>query len=337
MVRTLDLFATAPVSRTDDPRPGPQTANRLTTGSVRPIGVPLWLGAEQPGADLAPAAIDAGLRRRWERGGRPGLLARLEPATTVQIATPPDAADRLDRRSLEFLPEVAAACGSLADEVSAAIDEGALALVLGGDHALSAGSVAGAALATPGRLGVLWLDTHPDLNTPATSPSGRLHGMPLAASLGLGVPALTGLGRPGPKVRPEDVCLLGARDIDAGERALIGELGIWALTMEEWTDAGLLAGLEAALDHLTMRGVEAVHVSFDLDVLDPSVMPGTGTRVPGGLSYREAAQVGRRLRAWDGPVRSLDWVELNPSLDPTGHSTETAVALLAALLGETMR
>ena len=330
MERTLDRFATAP-----DPRFTPD--NRLSTGPVRPIVVPLWLGAERRGADLAPAALDAGLRRRWERGGRPGLLARLAPAVTVPIATPPDAMDRLDGRSLAFLPEVAAACARLADTVSASIDGGGLALVLGGDHALSAGSIAGAALATPGRLGVLWLDTHPDLNTPVTSPSGRLHGMPLAASLGLGVPALTGLGRPGSKVRPEDVCLLGARDIDAGERALIGELGIWAWTMEEWTDAGLLAGLEAALDHLMRRGVDAVHVSFDLDVLDPSVMPGTGTRVPGGLSYREAAQVARRLRAWDGPVRSLDWVELNPSLDPSGYSTETAVALLATLLGETMR
>ncbi len=313
------------------------TGNRLTLGRVRPIGVPLWLGAERPGVELGPGALDEGLRRRWLRGGRSHLLDRLDAAASVPVATPPDAAERLDRRSLEFLPQVAEACEWLATEVAAAIEAGTLALVLGGDHALSAGSIAGAALATPGRLGVLWLDTHPDLNTPATSPSGHLHGMPLAASLGLGDPALTQLGRPGPKLRPEDVCLLGARDIDPGERALLRDLDIWTMTMEEWTDAGLLAGLVAALAYLGARGVDAVHVSFDLDVLDPQVLLGTGTRVPGGLTYREASQVLRRLRAWDGPVRSLDWVELNPTLDPGGQSAETAVALLATLLGETMR
>ena len=118
---------------------------------------------------------------------------------------------------------------------------------------------------------------------------------------------------------------------------MIRERGIWALTMEEWTDLGLTAGVDAALGHLAGRGVAAVHVSFDLDVLDPKLLPGTGTTVAGGLTYREASQVLRRLRGWDGPIRSVDWVELNPTLDAGGWSTETAVALLATLLGETMR
>ena len=337
LVKTSDRLTLAP-----EPAPIPTVVtsqNRLVGAPVRPIAVPLWLGAERPGTELAPAVLELGLRRRWQRGDRPELLDRLEPAVTVPVATPPDATDRLDRRSLEFLAEVAGAGEGVAAAVVAAIAEGSLALVPGGDHALSVGSIAGAALAVapPGRLGVLWLDTHPDLNTPATTPSGRLHGMPLAASLGLGVPELTELGRPGPKVRPEDVCLLGARDIDPGERELIRDLDIWTLTMEEWTDAGLLPGLDAALDHLATRGIDAVHVSFDLDVLDPAALPGTGTCCPGGLSYRETAQVLRRLRAWDGPIRSLDWVELNPALDPTGRSAEAAVALLATVLGETMR
>jgi arginase len=211
---------------------------------------------------------------------------------------------------------------------------GELALVLGGDHALAAGSIAGAALAAPGRLGVLWLDTHPDLNTPRTSPTGHLHGMPLAASLGLGEPALTDLGRPGATLDPADLCLLGIRDIDPGERDLIRDRGIWARTMEAWSAQGIMEGLEAALAHLSGRGVAAVHVSFDLDVLDPTVMPGTGTAVPGGLTLREARRVLRRLAAWDGPIRSADVVELNAELDPTGRSTETAVSLLATLLGE---
>ena len=314
------------------------TGNRLTAAPVRPIEVPLWLGAERPGVELAPAALSAGLRRRWTERERPALLGRLASEVTIPIATPPDAASRLHRRSLVFLPEVATACRALASEVAAAIGGGALALSLGGDHALSIGSIAGAVrAAAPNRLGVLWIDTHPDLNTPESSPSGHLHGMALAAALGLGAPALAGLANPAPVVSPEDVCLLGVRDLDPGERRLIRERGIWALTMEEWTDAGLLPGLAGALAHLEARGVGAVHLSFDLDVLDPRLLPGTGTTVAGGLTYREASQVLRRLRAWDGPIRSLDWVELNPALDAGGWSTETAVALLATLLGETMR
>ncbi len=312
-------------------------SNRLS-GSVRPISVPLWLGAERPGVELGPAALDAGLRARWHARALPHLEDRLAPTVTVPVDVPADARERLNQRSLTFLPQIAEACERLADEVEAAVTDGELALILGGDHALSAGSIAGAALAaSPEPLGVLWLDTHPDLNTAASSPSGHIHGMPLAASLGLGETALTDLGHPGPKLRPEHVCLLGAQDIDPGERELIHEQGIWLLTMEEWSDAGILSGLDDALIYLECQGVGAVHISFDLDVLDPLVLPGTGTTIPGGLTYRESSQVLRRLRDWDGSVRSVDWVELNPSLDPSGHSVETAVALLATMLGETMR
>ncbi len=312
--------------------------NRLAQAPIRPLLVPLWLGAERRGAEEAPAALDRGLRRRWAVRERPALLARLGPSETIPVASP-TAADRgLDRRRLAFLPAVAAAGRRLAEAVEGAVRDGALALSLGGDPALSAGRIAGAArAAAPGRLGVLWLDTHPDLNTPETSPSGHLHGMALAAPLGLGAAALTQLAGSGPAVRPEDVCLLGVRDLDPAERRLIRDRGLWTLTMEEWSDGGLLAGLNAALDHLTGRGVAALHLSFDLDLLDPKLLPGTGTTVAGGLTYREASQILRRLRAWDGPIRSVDWVELNPALDPSGWSTETATALLATLLGETMR
>jgi arginase len=157
--------------------------------------------------------------------------------------------------------------------------------------------------------------------------------MALAAALGEGPAALVDLGRPGAKIDPGDVCLLGTRSLDLGERALIAERGIWMLTMAEWADAGLLSGLDAALAYLTVRGVDTVHLSFDLDVLDPLALPGTGTPVDGGLTVREAARILRHLRAWDGPLRSVDWVELNPLLDPSGRSTTVAVALLAELLG----
>jgi arginase len=141
----------------------------------------------------------------------------------------------------------------------------------------------------------------------------------------------------GPAASDGSICLLGVRDLDPGERLLIAERGICMLTMEEWHDLGIAAGLEQVLAHVTNQGVDAVHVSFDLDLLDPLELPGTGTPVPGGLRYREASQVLRLLHDWDGPIHSLDWVELNPTLDPTGRSTEIAVALLSTLLGESMR
>ena len=332
---TKGLFST--MTTTMEETTERRLGNRLVGGPIRPIEVPLWLGAERPGVERAPAELAAGLRRRWAVRERPELLGRLRQPRVVPVAAPGDAGERLHRRSLEFLPEVAAA-DALAGEVAEAIAGGELALALGGDHALSIGSIAGAArAAAAGRLGVLWLDTHPDLNTPETSPSGHLHGMALAAALGLGASALVDVGQPGAKVLAEDVCLLGVRDLDAGERRVIRERGIWTLTMEEWTDLGLAAGVDSALAHLGARGVEAVHLSFDLDVLDPKLLPGTGTTVAGGLIYREASQALRRLRGWDGPIRSVDWVELNPTLDADGWSTETAVALLATLLGETMR
>lgn len=310
--------------------------NRAVSGPVRPIQVPLWLGAERPGVELGAPAIESGIRQRWERRALPALLDRLQATQTVPVHVLSDAATRLDRRSLEFLSPIVDACDRLAAVVAETVARGELALILGGDHALSVGSIAGAAIGGA-RLGVLWFDTHPDLNTAETSPSGHIHGMALAAALGLGVPALTEIGFPGPKVRAEDVCLLGARDIDPGERDLIREHSIFLLTMEEWDELGIAAGLDAALAHLDAQHLDAVHVSFDLDVIDPLLLPGTGTCCPGGLIYREAAQTLRRLRAWNGPIRSIDWVELNPTLDPSGRSTEASVSLLATLLGESMR
>jgi arginase len=310
--------------------------NRLLTNPIRPILAPLWLGAERRGVELGPAALDSGLRHRWAHHHDCNCARRALESITIAAPEPTTADDLLDQRSLLFLPDVTATCQAVAGEVCDAIERNELPVVLGGDHALAAGTIAGASRAS-GQLGLLWFDSHADLNTPESSPTGRLHGMALAAMLGDGPAELVNLADSVPAVGDGSICLLGVRDLDPGERTLIAERGIWMLTMEEWHDAGIGAGIARALDHLTKQGLASVHVSFDLDVLDPAVLPGTGTRVAGGLSYREASETLRRLREWRGPIHSVDWVELNPTLDPSGRSTEIAVSLLSTLLGESMR
>lgn len=313
-----------------------ETENQLKA-AIQPITIPMWLGAERPGVQLGPEALYCGLWNRWKPGGRdyPELLARLERPVSIPVDSFVEAGTYLDEKTFRFEAAIAAACDHLADAVQTAIAGRRLALNLGGDHALAIGSVAGAA-AMSDRLGVVWVDAHTDINTTDTSPSGHIHGTPVAVFLGL-ADGFKELAQFGSMVRPEDMVYLGVRDIDPGERDLLNQLGISTHTMDEWTDMGILAGVDAALEHLTRNGVDAVHVSFDVDVLDPTVMPATGTPVDGGLSFREASQVLRWLNAWDGPICSVDFVELNPALDPSGASTGRAVALLAAFLGETMR
>lgn len=296
-------------------------SNRLRHAPVRPILAEVWLGAERPGAERGPAALHAGL----------ACSSRVLGPVVIADNAPRDAGERLHRRDLGFLPEIVASSEAIAAAVGEAIRAGESALMLGGDHAVAFGSLAGAA-ADCERLGVLWIDAHADLNTPETSPTGHLHGMPLAAALGLGPAALTGIGQPGRKLRPADVALLGVRDVDPGENELIARAGIWTRSTDEWRAGGIRETLDEAMARLTAPGIDAIHVSFDLDVLDPAVLPGTGTAVPNGLSMEEARLVIEHLRAWDAPVRSIDVVELNPALDPSGRSIANASALLHDLL-----
>jgi len=311
--------------------------NRLRA-MVRTIRVPQWLGAEVFGVHLGPEVIDSDLRARWgpEERDYPDLLRRLLPSTTVQVGTPDDALSRVHRKSMEFEAEISAACQQLAQVVAATIAAGELPVIEGGDHSVSRGSLAGSARMAQ-NLGVIWIDSHADVNTPQSSRSGHNHGMPVAYGLGLCGHDGSDEARFAHSIRPENLCYLGLRDIDPAERDLIDRLDIWMLAMEEWFDAGIDRGLESALAHLGANGVDAVHVSFDVDVLDPTIMPGTGTRVDGGLNFLQASQVLRRLHNSGAPIRSVDFVELNPLLDQSGGSARVAVALLAALLGETMR
>ena len=313
-------------------------ANLLRTARIQPIAVPLWYGCEIPGTDHGAIALRDGLEQRWMAGHFRKLLARLEPAITIPVADVPRARARVNQRDLVFLDAIDDANARLADAVDQTIRRGHLPVVLGGDHAIAVGSIAGATRNAE-RLGVLWIDTHPDVNTPETSLSGHIHGMPLATALGESVaslPRASHLAGKVPMIRPECVAFLGIRDIDVAEEDLIVEKGMFARTMDEWHDDGILPGVQAAVDHLMAQNVDAIHLSFDVDVLDPGMMPGTGTRYPGGLTIREASQVLRFLGNWDGPIRSLDFVELNPTLDPTGDSTEAALHLLATALGQRM-
>jgi len=312
--------------------------NRLTWAAIQPLVVPLWLGSENPGAEKGARLLADELAERWDRPDRAHLAERLKAPEVIPTPVPDDARARLHKQSLEFLPEVETTCRALADAVAATIGHEQFAVTLGGDHAIAIGTIAGAARACT-RLGVIWFDTHPDINTPTTSPSGHIHGMPLAIAIGEAeqeLPTLTALLDRVPMVAPENVCMLGIRDIDPAEAQRIRDLGIWALSMDEWSDLGIMEGVRAALQHLRATRVDGIHISFDVDVLDPTIMPGTGTRWPGGLTVREASRALRELAEWDLPIHSLDFVELNPDLDPAGSSTLVATSLLATALGERM-
>lgn len=318
--------------------PTESSPNRMRNARIQPIAMPLWYGCEVPGTDFGAIALRDGLEQRWMDGHFKKLLARLEPAITIPVADVPRARARMHQQDLVFLEAIENANERLADAVDETIKRGHIPVTLGGDHALAIGSIAGATRNAE-KLGVLWIDTHPDVNTPESSLSGHIHGMPLAVAMGetaMSLPRSTRTAGKVPMVDPSCIAFLGIRDIDVAEEDLIVDKGIFARTMDEWNDDGILAGLHAAIDHLMAQGVDAIHLSFDLDVLDPGMLPGTGTRYPGGLTIREASQVLRHLGNWDGPIRSMDIVELNPMLDSTGDSTQAALHLLATALGQRM-
>lgn len=310
----------------------------MRTARIQPIAMPIWYGCEVPGTESGAIALRDGLEHRWLSGHFRKLLSRLDAPITIPVEDIQRSRSLMNQRDMVFLDAIDNANALLADAVEATIRDGRLPVVLGGDHSLAMGSIGGAARCCE-TLGVLWIDTHPDVNTPGSSLSGHIHGMPLATMLGQSpeaMPRATALAGKVPAVATECVAFLGIRDIDVAEEDFIVEQGIFALAMDEWTDTGIIPGLEQAITHLMSQGVDAIHLDFDLDVLDPGVMPGTGTRYPGGLTIREASQVLRYLSNWDGPIRSLDFVELNPMLDSTGDSTEAALHLLATALGQRM-
>ena len=290
------------------------------------IGAALDLGAGRRGVDMGPSAIRyAGLHDRLDGLGY-DVVDWSDVETAVLEAT------HESDSTARYLPEIKAACSRVAHLVGMALGQGALPLVLGGDHSVALGTLGGLAKAR-GAGGVLWIDAHGDMNTPETSPSGNVHGMPLAAALGLADERFESDAWTLPAVDASRVALVGLRSLDVREREAIRRLGIKAYTMSDIDRIGIERAIRESLTHIAGPGF--VHVSLDMDALDPEVAPGVGTPVRGGLSYREA-HLALELVSESGLAGSLEVVEVNPILDRENATAALAVELVASALGKTI-
>lgn len=289
------------------------------------ISVPIDLGAGTRGVNLGPEAIKyAGLVKRLENIGynvedRCDIPVNKKTAITVEGS------------NLKNLNVVAEVNDNLCKEVSDAMSEGKFPLVIGGDHSIAIGTISGV-LQHKKNLGVIWFDAHGDINTPQTSPSGNIHGMPIAVLLGMGDESLISIGGKDSVLKKENIVYIGSRDLDAGERTALKSLGIKVFTMHEIDDMGIKNIMAEAIK-IAGESTDGIHVSFDLDVLDPEVAPGTGTKVPGGMGYREA-HYALELIARSEKLVSAEFVEVNPLLDHENMTAKATVALAGSLLGE---
>lgn len=299
---------------------------------VRLIDVAMDLGAGRRGVDMGPSALRlAGIREKIEAIG----VEVEDDAEPIAVAIR-ERGDFYDNR-LKFLPEIVHGCTQLAVRVALAKEEGAIPVVMGGDHSIAIGTLAGLSSHYRGRgesLGVVWIDAHSDFNTPDTTPSGNIHGMPLAASVGIGVKELTELHGPAPKVDPENVVLIGLRDVDPLEKRTLKENRVFAYTMADIDRLGMFTVIDEAIERLSGR-CDHLHVSFDVDSLDPDFAPGVGTPVKGGLQYREVHLLMETLAA-SRMVGSVEVVEVNPILDRANETSEVAVEMVCSLLGKTI-
>ena len=295
---------------------------------VHIIGVPLDLGGGRRGVDMGPSAFRiAGLGERIAGLGRPVIDKGDLP---VPIPETRHAGDE----SRKYIDEIASVCDVLASAALEALEQGAFPLVLGGDHSLAAGSVAATSAvmrARGERFGLIWVDAHGDMNTPASTQSGNVHGMPLAALLGPEPAELSHLKGFCPKIDPGHVVLIGVRNLDEAEKRRVRESRIHVFTMKDIDRVGVAQVIEQAIA-LASDGTAGIHVSFDLDVCDPTIAPGVGTPVKGGLDYREAHMV-MEVLADSGRVVALDMVEVNPTLDIRNSTAELGTELVLSALG----
>lgn len=299
------------------------------TRKAKIIGVPMDLGAGRRGVDMGPSAIRiAGLNQAIRLLGY-----EVSDAGNVHVR-PAESIERTSPRA-HFLPQIAEAAEELAAMVEAGLEDGALPVILGGDHSIAIGSVAGVASyyrKRNQRVGIIWLDAHTDVNTPETSPSGNIHGMPLAALLGKGARELTHVAGFAPKVLPENVAVIGARSIDPGEREFVRTAGIRVFSMSELDERGLPDVVAEAVQIATMN-TAGLHVTMDMDFIDPFYAPGVGTPERGGATYRESHLAMEKISA-SGRVLSVELTEVNPVFDTANQTAQLAVELILSALGK---
>ena len=290
--------------------------------TIRIIGVPMDLGQSRRGVDMGPSAVRyAGLQARLA-----GLGYEVFDEGNISVPNPEEKVAEGKARQLQA---VTAVCQTIYHRASECVQRDDFAIFLGGDHSISIGTVAAAAQNET--IGVIWVDAHGDYNTPQTSPTGNIHGMPVAVLVGDGPAELVNIGYEGIKMQPSQLVQIGIRSLDNSEKSRLAQSGASIYTMRNIDEMGMAAIVRRALDRL--RHVEHIHVSLDMDSLDPEAAPGVGTPVPGGLTYREAHLL-MEILGDSGRVRSLDIVEINPILDDKNKTAELAVELAASLLGQ---
>jgi arginase len=301
----------------------------ITPRKIRVIGVPLDLGQSRRGVDMGPSAVRvAGLEARLEEVGHV-----VEDGGNVPVSLPEQ--KQAGDPSAKYVKEIRATCVKEAELVVKTLEAGMVPLVLGGDHSVAAGTVSGVAefyRRENKKIGLLWIDAHSDVNTPESSPSGNVHGMPLAALMGLGPKELGDIYDFSPKVAPENCVLVGVRDIDHTERENIRRAGIEVFTMRDIDERGMRTVMEEAL-RMAGRGTTGYHVSLDMDWIDPEDAPGVGTPVRGGATYREA-HLAMEIIADHGRMLSFEIVEVNPVIDERNRTADLAVELALSAFGK---
>ncbi len=288
---------------------------------IKIFGVPMDLGQSKRGVDMGPSAMRyAGLSSRLKELG-----CKIKDTGNIQVPVK----ESLDDRNV--LSEIYRACAAVYDAGRKAVAEGCIPVFIGGDHSISIGSVGGITHDFPA--GLIWIDAHGDFNTQQTSTSGNIHGMSLAVLTGLGMPELVDIGRPGPKIDPNDIVLIGVRSLEQKEKKLLKKNNISIFTMRDIDEQGINSIMYKALDKLSH--LDRIHVSMDMDSIDPMSAPGVGTPERGGLTYREAHLM-MEIIADSGRLSSMDIVEINPIIDQSNQTAKIAVELTASLFGKSI-